>query len=71
MRTPDQIKVEDEIDKLLTQANAITGLLRVEPNARWVGADDVVPNAAWLLSDLLQRVKVLILESKHLAEVSV
>ena len=69
MRTPDQLRNCDEIDRLLTQANAITGLLRIEAADEYVRADDDVMNAAWLLSDMLQRVQVLIQENERLAEV--
>jgi hypothetical protein len=68
MRTPDQLRNCDEIDRLLIQANAITGLLRVEPAGEDVRADDDVMNAAWLLSDMLQRVQVLLQENERLSD---
>jgi hypothetical protein len=67
MRTPVQLEVSDEIDRLLIQAGAITGLLRVEPSDKCVLADDVVMNAAWLLGDMIERVHVLVQESQRLA----
>jgi hypothetical protein len=69
MRTPDQLRNCDEIDRLLIQANAITGLLRIEPADECVRADDDVMNAAWLLSDMLHSVQVLLQENERLAEV--
>jgi hypothetical protein len=67
MRTPDQLENSDEIDRLLIQANAITGLLRLEPADECVRADDDVINAAWLLSDMLHRVHVLIQENERIS----
>lgn len=59
--TTDRLSPEsrDEIEKLLIQSGAITRLLSIETDHDM----ETVISAAWLLSDILDRVKVLIQES--------
>jgi hypothetical protein len=67
MRTPTQIEIAGEIDKLLIQARAITGLLGVVPAKECDMDDEVVTNAAWLLSEMLERIQVLIQETDRMS----